>query len=192
MRTLVPTAQACTWNLPRKACAPRSCALSVEATFHADADQIEVPLDQVGTADEIALHLVAGLARQEGALGLRLHPFRDDRNVEGTREAQDRADDLGRLGSGLKVGDEAAVDLDLVERERLEIGQRGVPGAEIVHRDADAERLQPSQQVEGAGEIADQHALGDLDLEPRWRKSRLQQDLVDGPFEVAGLELDRR
>lgn len=57
---------------------------------------------------------------------------------------------------------------------------------------AAAERLQPPQQIEGAGEIVDQHALGGLDLEPRRRKSGLQQDLVDGPFEVAGLKLDRR
>jgi hypothetical protein len=43
-----------------------------------------------------------------------------------------------------------------------------------------------------AGEIADQHALGDLDLEPRRRQPRLQQDLVNRTFEIAGLELDRR
>ena len=40
------------------------------------------------------------------------------------------------------AGDEAAVDLEHVDRQALEVGERGVAGAEIVHRDADVERLQ--------------------------------------------------
>jgi hypothetical protein len=40
----------------------------VEPALHADAEQVEVARDQVGTADEVALHLVAGPAGQKGAL----------------------------------------------------------------------------------------------------------------------------
>lgn len=69
--------------------------LGVAAAFDVDADQIAVLFDRFGPADQIALHLLASLAFQEGALRLRLHP-------------------------------------------------------EILYRDADAERLQPPQQIEGA------------------------------------------
>ncbi len=74
--------------------------LGVKAAFDVHADQIEITLDQFGTANEIALHLLTGLAGQEIALRFGFHPFRDDRNLQGMRETQDRADDLGRLPPG--------------------------------------------------------------------------------------------
>ena len=43
---------------------------------------------------------------------------------------------------------ERAVDLDLVERKHLEIAERGVPGAEIVEHDRDAEVLELVQHRE--------------------------------------------
>ena len=40
------------------------------------------------------------------------------------------------------VGEEAAVDLDLVERQGMQIAQAGIAGAKIVQRNADAQLLQ--------------------------------------------------
>jgi len=50
-----------------------------------------------------------------------------------------------------QVGNEGAVDLDAVERERLQIGERGIAGAEIVHgdatRDSSADAAAPAPRV---------------------------------------------
>src|SRR5436189_6119764 len=57
----------------------------------------------------------------------------------------------------------------IFERKRLEIGQRRVSRAEIVHGDAHAQRLQSTQDGERAVEVVDQHAFGHLQLEPARR-----------------------
>ena len=44
-----------------------------------------------------------------------------------------------------EFANEGLVDLDAVEREAPQIAQRGIAGAEIIHGDADAERVQLMQ-----------------------------------------------
>src|SRR3712207_9517337 len=61
---------------------------------------------------------------------------------------------------------ERAVDLDLVEREPLEVAQRGVPRAEVVERQAHAEGSQPLQDGHRAPRVGHHGVLGDLALEP--------------------------
>ncbi len=46
---------------------------------------------------------------------------------------------------------ERAIDLDLVEREAAQIAERGIAGAEIVHRDADAELPACRRILQSAG-----------------------------------------
>ena len=99
------------------------------------------------------------------ALGGRLH-------AERMGEFGDRADDRAGAVAGQQVLDEAAVDLDLVEREALQIAQRRIAGAEIVERDADAERAQRVEQLQGRVAAFEEDRFGDLDLEPRWREAR--------------------
>ena len=49
------------------------------------------------------------------------------------------------------------------------------------------------RRIESAAvEILDQHALGDLELQPRRRKAGFQQHRVDQPGKIAVAELDRR
>ncbi len=107
-------------------------------------------------------------------------------------EIDHRAHDRRGLRVAAEIDDEGAVDLDLVERECLEIAQRGVAAAEIIHGDADTERLQAAQQCEAAIEILDQHALGDFELEPARCKARLDQDRMDEANHVTMHELRRR
>jgi PAS domain-containing protein len=84
---------------------------------------------------------------------------------------------------------------DLTDRKRHEqqiahmAGQRGIAGAEIVHGDEHAERLEPAQDGDGAVEVADQHAFGDLQLQPSRRQAGLQQHLVHQRRQVAVAEL---
>ena len=72
----------------------------------------------------------------------------------------------------LDIVDEATIDLDLVERETLQIAQRGIAGAEIVQRDPHADAAQLMQNGERGVVIANQHRLGDLQLQPARREAR--------------------
>ena len=58
----------------------------------------------------------------------------DGAQVDGVGEGDDRAEEAVRLGARAERGHEAAVDLHRVDRQTLQIGQRGIAGAEIVHR----------------------------------------------------------
>jgi len=107
-------------------------------------------------------------------------------------EIDDGADDRRRLRIAAEIHHEGAVDLDLVEREGLQIAQRGIARAEIVHRDAHAEPFQPPQQRETTVEILDQHALGDFEFKPVGREPGFEQDRMDEADEVAVHELRRR
>lgn len=65
--------------------------LGVKAALDGHADEVEIALDQIRPADQITLHLLAGLPRQEGTLRLRLNTLGDDWNLQGMCKAQDRA-----------------------------------------------------------------------------------------------------
>jgi hypothetical protein len=69
------------------------------------------------------------------------------------------------------------VDLDDVGGEQLEVGQRRVPGAEVVDRDLDAVRLERGQVLRGAADVVDEHRLGHLkaDLDVRGVQLRALQ-----------------
>ena len=75
-------------------------------------------------ADEVALHEVAAAAREELALRLGLDALGDDAHVERVRQRDDGGDDRALLAVLRQLGDEAAVDLQLVDREAL-AGRRG-------------------------------------------------------------------
>ena len=92
----------------------------------------------------------------------------------------------------VEIGDEGLVDLDLVEGERLQIGQRGIAGSEVVHRNADTERFQPAQDGDRAGEISDQNALGDLKFKPVRLEPGFQQNGMHETHKVTMLELHWR
>src|SRR2546427_7655562 len=59
----------------------------------------------------------------------------------------DGVDDGRRIDRALDVADEAAVDFELVERERAQIQQARVAGAEIVEREAHPARDRKSTRL---------------------------------------------
>ena len=74
----------------------------------------------------------------------------DDAGAEHVREHADHVRDLGRGRIPIDAADEAAVDLDAVERKGAEIAQRGIAGTEIVERERRTERLDLMQEPGGA------------------------------------------
>ena len=76
--------------------------------------------------EEEALAVAAAEFEQGFALGAGFDAFGDDFDVERTREREDGAHDGGVAArqAGTQVGDETAVDLQCVDRELVQVGQR--------------------------------------------------------------------
>src|ERR1700704_4301324 len=106
-------------------------------------------------SEQIALHLVTLFVLQELQFGVSLDAFRQHRQTKSASETEHGTDD----GRGLIVGvdrlDERAVDLDLVERKRAQVRERRIAGTEIVHGDANTERLDLPQSGQRPVEVAD-------------------------------------
>src|ERR1700754_4294345 len=90
-------------------------------------------------AEQIALHFRTPERAQQALLRFSLDAFSRGRHVAGRGNVDDRLHDAGRSVMLRYVVDEAAIDLDLVEGEALQIAQRRIAGAEVVERDADAD-----------------------------------------------------
>ena len=87
-----------------------------------------------------------------------------------------RADDRLVLGVRVHVDDERLVDLDLVDLELLELGQRGVAGAEVVDRAPDAHCMERAEDLARALDVGDDLALGYLELEAvGWKLPAVEQ-----------------
>ena len=84
------------------------------------------------------------------------------------------------------------VDLELVEREAAQVEQAGIAGAEIVEGKPHAERLEAEHGELGRIHVAEQRALGDLELEPGGIKIGLGQNAFDHVDEIGAAELQRR
>jgi len=97
--------------------------------------------DRLGLAEQIALQLLAVFADQEAHLAGGLDPLCHDADAQAASQPQHGAHDHRGLRAGFDLPDEGPVDLDLVEGEGLQGRERGVARSEIVHRDADAQRL---------------------------------------------------
>jgi len=139
----------------------------------------------------MALPRVATDLQQVVELLLGLHAFRDRRELELLRQRHHRADER-RVGAvGADIAHERLVDLQLVHRKAVQIGKGRVAGAEIVHRDAHAERRQLVQCTDGVGGAVHDRGLGDLELEAACREPCLQQNRLDRLDDVLLPELTR-
>src|SRR2546427_11929136 len=104
----------------------------------------------------------------------------------------DGVDDGRRIDRALDVADEAAVDFELVERERAQIQQARVAGAEIVEREAHPARPQLAHRRLRLLDVAQQCAFRELELETRTLEPGLVENALDGLHEIRPAELQRR
>src|SRR5450755_1832139 len=89
-------------------------------------------------AAQETLHLGASLGYNPVELLAGLHAFGRGCHSHALRKRRHGAHNIERVGIFRDVLDEGSVDLDLVERKTLKIGQRGITGAKIVHGDPNA------------------------------------------------------
>ncbi|MFO1408778.1 MAG: hypothetical protein U1F06_00130 [Steroidobacteraceae bacterium] len=106
-----------------------------------------------------------------------LHALDDHLHAEAAADRQRRRQD--GLAALADVGGEAAVDLDRIGRHALQVGERGIAGAEIVDRDPHAARVQRVHRRQHLVGIAREHRLGELELQRRRRHAAEAQRVVD-------------
>src|SRR6478609_1602789 len=90
-----------------------------------------------------------------------------------------------------QVLDEAAVDLQLVEREALQIAQGRIAGAEVVERDAHAEASEPMEQAQRFSSLKEDR-FGNFDLEAAGRQATVGKRAKDALVQRPAMELNRR
>ena len=145
-----------------------------------------------GRAEAITLHGMDACGAQEQVLLGGLDALRRDLHAEAAAEADHGVDDRGGVGGALDRMHEAAVDLELVEREAAQIEQARIAGAEVVERKPHAERLEAEHRKLGGVDVAEQRAFGDFELEPRRVEPGFGEDAFDHVDKVGAAELQRR
>ena len=133
----------------------------------------------MGTSNRKSLQLIAAGGAQDLGLSDGLDAFGGDDQPQRPAQGNDRADDRAGVGRVLQIGDEAAVHLDLVDRELAEVAEGGIAGAEIVERNAEPGIAQPAQIVVRSRARIEQDLLGDFEFDrpgigPRIAKNRDQ------------------
>src|SRR5204862_302964 len=137
---------------------------------------------QHGRAEVKSLVLIAAELREEGELLGGLHTLRDHLQMQTVGERDDGTHDRRVFRTPRHVFDEAAVDLQLVDRKAAQVAHARVAGAEVVDRHQHAHAADGFQDADRLLRIAHDGALGELDLEkPRIQRSRIERppDLVD-------------
>src|SRR5581483_5581878 len=110
-------------------------------------------------ADVVALDLIAAELLQEMHLLVVLDALGDHFQAEGVRERDDHRDDVARIAGVAHAHDEAAVDLQDVDRQARQVAERAVAGAEVVHRHLDAGAAQRLQLARAFLDVVNQHAF---------------------------------
>src|SRR5260370_32072466 len=82
-------------------------------------DILGIMLDRLRSSDEIALYLIAFLGGEKFQLLFCFDAFGNHWNIETAGQSDDGAHDRRRLRIVVQIGDEALIDLDLVEWKSL-------------------------------------------------------------------------
>ena len=130
---------------------------------------LQQPRDEVvrrhRPADQVALRVRAAAAAELVEDLLLLDAFGDDLEAELLGQARLKPDHRGRGLVGQHRGDERLIDLQDRDRHRCQVADRRVARSEVVDGDRDTQIAQPFQVLGRAPVIAQQRALGQLELE---------------------------
>ncbi|HEY4230178.1 MAG TPA: hypothetical protein VGO79_08390, partial [Thermoanaerobaculia bacterium] len=110
---------------------------------------------------ESLTQLAARLAERLDLLGP-LDSLGDHRQTHRATEVDDAARERRESGRA-RVVKKGAVDLQDVDRQALQVGERRVSGAEVVDADVEAQVPQGPQGVDRRADVGHQHALGHLE-----------------------------
>ncbi len=128
-------------------------------------------LERQGPTDGEALDVAAGMPAQPRNLARLLRPLAERFKAEPVRDRNDRLRDRFVVWIREQTRDEAAVDLDDVDRQTLEDRERGIPGAEVVDGDTHVQFAQGATDAARGLHVAHRIAFRDLDAEIRQAKA---------------------
>ena len=140
----------------------------------------------------VALRVVASPLAQQGERRIVLHTLGDALEVERPGEPQDRAHDLLVVGVVGELLHECLIDLERGYGELLEVGERGVAGAEIVDRHAIAAVAQAGDKRGAVLEVVHHGAFGDLELDLLGVDAVAANGLVQGVEQEAAVQVAHR
>src|ERR1700704_5631616 len=131
--------------------------------------------------------------RQERCdLGLVLDSFRHRVESEGLSQRDDRTRKLRPIVGVGQPAHKGTIDLQNVDREAVQVGQRRVTGAEIVDCEFDTERLQALESLQVRLGVVHGRAFGQLDDEIAGLESGFTQRLRDIVHQLAVLQVAAR
>ena len=122
-------------------------------------------VERLGAADEESLQFLTANVAQEVGLEARLDTFGGAPHAQRVRQRNCSLRDGAAIGLVFNIANKALVDLDLVEREAAQIGQRGIARTEIVQRDAHTNFLQLVQSLERESGVRHQHRFRNFQFE---------------------------
>ena len=137
-------------------------------------------------------HLVTAGKPQQHPLFVGLDALRQHFHAKRVAERDDRLDDGAGRAGGAERSHKGAVDLELVERKFLQVAQARIAGAEIVERDADAQRAQSFEPLLRLLRVIDQDAFGHFEDDARRRDAGFGHDGADQIDQPAVANLHRR
>lgn len=129
--------------------------------------------------EEEALPELAAERLQSQELRLCLDSLGDDGQAELGPKRDNRLEQRVAPRARVAGPDEGLVDLDDPGMQVHEVGERGVPRAEVVEGDPDPEPVEVLDDPRGDGDVAERDALGDLDDETARRESAQLEGPVD-------------
>ena len=107
---------------------------------------------------------------QQIELGIGLDAFGNHVDAEAVGQGNGRNGNRRVVGVTPDVGDEGAVDFQVVDREKLEIGKRGIARAKIVDCQGDAHFLESFEYQARFFRLFHDRAFGDLDFQQMRRQ----------------------
>ena len=129
-------------------------------------------------AEQKALTELTTQRNQFVGFALRLKPFGHDMHTQFVGQGDDGPQDDQSRGRSV-LPHKGPVDLQRVEGIALQIGERGMAGAEIVQCQAGAQFADPPEHLRGKFRIAHDKGFGDLKLQRFRCDARTRQDRFD-------------
>src|SRR5207253_531606 len=133
----------------------------------------------------------AAVLFEELELFLRLDALGDHANVQRLAHRDHGRNDCSVASSALDVVNERLIDFQSIDREPLQVIERGMSHAEIIDRDAHSEILEIEKNLGGQVRILHGGALGDLDFQETRIEARTLNGVADHGDDVRLLELTR-
>jgi len=122
-------------------------------------------------AEQVALQVVAAVGFEEFQLFDGFYALADHLQVQGVGHDDDGLDDLAVFLAAWHILQEGSVDLQDVQRQAFEVGQRRVTGTEVIDRQGHALGAHALEQADSALDVPHQCVFGDFQLQVAGRQS---------------------